>query len=156
MRWNYLSIPKLQRLHRWSLGMDKLFHPILYNGCDYISMLGLKLNHVSKRGHRNRVSKRVDTCVSYNFTSKVSPQICITHLILQSHQLLIKAKFSVLMFFINIGINSLNSAKCWNGIIICIWAVYYILNHIFVLLLNLYACLFTLQPAISSPSLMDI
>ena len=51
MRWNYLSIPKLQRLHRWSLGMDKYFHPILYNGCDYISMLGLKLNHVSKRGH---------------------------------------------------------------------------------------------------------
>ena len=23
MGWNYLSIPKLQRLHRWSLGMDK-------------------------------------------------------------------------------------------------------------------------------------
>ena len=22
-----------------------------YNGCDYLSMLGLKLNHVSKRGH---------------------------------------------------------------------------------------------------------
>ena len=50
MGWNYLSIPKLQRYNRWSLGMDKLFHPILYNGCDYISMLGLKLNHVSKRG----------------------------------------------------------------------------------------------------------
>ena len=30
--WNYLSIPKLQRLHRWSLGMDKLFHPTLNNG----------------------------------------------------------------------------------------------------------------------------
>ena len=51
MGWNYLSIPKLQRLHRWSLGMDKLFHPIHYNGCNYLSMLGLKLNHVSKRGH---------------------------------------------------------------------------------------------------------
>ena len=51
MRWNYLSIPKLQRLHRWSLGMDKQFHPIHYNGCNYLSMLGLKLNHVSKRGH---------------------------------------------------------------------------------------------------------
>ena len=51
MRWNYLSIPKLQRLHRWSLGMDK-FHPIHYNGCNYLSMLGLKLNHVSKSGHR--------------------------------------------------------------------------------------------------------
>ena len=32
--------------------MDKQFHPILYNGCDYISMLGLKLIHVSKMGHR--------------------------------------------------------------------------------------------------------
>ena len=32
--------------------MDKLFHPIHYNVCNYLSMLGLKLNHVSKRGHR--------------------------------------------------------------------------------------------------------
>ena len=52
MGWNYLSIPKLQRLHRWSLEMDKQFHPTHYNGCNYLSMLGLKLNHVSKRGPR--------------------------------------------------------------------------------------------------------
>ena len=52
MGWNYLSCPKLQRLHRWSLGMDKLFHPTLYWSCDYLSVLGLKLNHVSKRGPR--------------------------------------------------------------------------------------------------------
>ena len=45
--WNYLSIPKLQRLHRWSLGMDKWFHRTLYNGCNNLSMLGLKLIHVS-------------------------------------------------------------------------------------------------------------
>ena len=51
MGWNYLSIHKLQRLHRWSLRMDKQFHPTFYNGCNYLSMLGLKLNHVSKRGH---------------------------------------------------------------------------------------------------------
>ena len=50
MGWNYLSIPKLQRCNRWSLGMDKLFHPTHYRACDYLSMLGLKLNHVSKRG----------------------------------------------------------------------------------------------------------
>ena len=49
---NHLSIPKLQRLHHWSLGMDKWFHPILYWTCDYLSMLGLKLNHVSKRGYK--------------------------------------------------------------------------------------------------------
>ena len=44
---NYLSIPKLR-----SLGMDKYFHPTLYNGCDYLPVLGLKLNHVGKRGPR--------------------------------------------------------------------------------------------------------
>ena len=52
MGWNYLSIPKLQRCNRWSLGMDKKFHLTLYQACNYLSMLGLKLNHVSKRGHQ--------------------------------------------------------------------------------------------------------
>ena len=35
-----------------SLGMDKYFHPTLYNGCNYLSMMVLKLNRVSKRGPR--------------------------------------------------------------------------------------------------------
>ena len=48
----YLFIPKLQRLHRWSLGMDKQFHLTLCQACDYLSMEGLKLNPVSKRGSR--------------------------------------------------------------------------------------------------------
>ena len=52
MGWNALSILKLQRLHRWSLGMDKLFHPTLHKGCNYLSMLGLKLIQVSKKGSR--------------------------------------------------------------------------------------------------------
>ena len=56
MGWNYLSIPKLQRLHRWSLGMDKQFRPILYWVCNYISMLGLKLNHVIKSGPMRQTS----------------------------------------------------------------------------------------------------
>ena len=51
MGWNYLFIPKLQRFNRWSLGMDKYFNPTLYWACDYLYMLGLKLNHVSKRSH---------------------------------------------------------------------------------------------------------
>ena len=50
MRWIYLSIPNFNLCTRWSLGMDKLFHRTLYNGCDYISMLGLKLIHFCKRG----------------------------------------------------------------------------------------------------------
>ena len=31
--------------------MDKWFHPSLHNECDVLSILGLKLSHVSKRGH---------------------------------------------------------------------------------------------------------
>ena len=33
----------------WSLGMDKYAPPILYNECNYLSILRLKLTHVSKR-----------------------------------------------------------------------------------------------------------
>ena len=46
MRWSYVSISNLQRLHRWSLGMAKWFHPTLYDECDSLSMLGFKLIHV--------------------------------------------------------------------------------------------------------------
>ena len=49
MGWNYLSIPKLRRCNRWSLGMDKSFHPRLYQAGDYLSTLGFKLNYFSKR-----------------------------------------------------------------------------------------------------------
>ena len=37
--------------------MDKLFHPTLYNGCDDLSMLGLKLIHVSERGPMKQFEK---------------------------------------------------------------------------------------------------
>ena len=43
---------QIQRLHLWSLGMDKWFHLTIYNGCNYLSILGLKLNHVSEKGPR--------------------------------------------------------------------------------------------------------
>ena len=40
VRWNYSSIPKLRRCNRGRLGMDKWFHPTLYNWCNYLFMLG--------------------------------------------------------------------------------------------------------------------
>ena len=49
---NHLPI---QPLHRWSLGMDKWFLLTFYNGCDYLSMLGLKLIHVRKRAPRKQI-----------------------------------------------------------------------------------------------------
>ena len=33
--------------------MDNYFHPIVYNSCNYLSMLALKLIHVSKRGPKS-------------------------------------------------------------------------------------------------------
>ena len=32
----------------WSLGMGKWFHPSIYNGFNYLYMVGLKLIHISK------------------------------------------------------------------------------------------------------------
>ena len=47
--WNYLFIiPTLERLHRRHLGMDKLFHCTLDKSWNYLSLMGLKLIHVSK------------------------------------------------------------------------------------------------------------
>ena len=66
MGWNYLSIPKCQRLHRWRLGMDKWFHN--FHVCNYLSMLGLTVNHVTKL----RPGKQSKTHISRDilFTSR--------------------------------------------------------------------------------------
>ena len=53
--WNYLSIPKLQRFHRWIWGMNKYRKSTLYNGCNYLSMLGSRLIHVGKWGSRFQI-----------------------------------------------------------------------------------------------------
>ena len=58
-------MPKLQRLHRWSLGMAKLLHPTLYNRCDYLSTLGLKvIVELAQMDRRNP-----DYCTSLNHWS---------------------------------------------------------------------------------------
>ena len=74
MEWNSLSIPKLQRCNRWSLGMDKLFLPMLYKGCNYLSMMGLKLNHVSKWGP-SYICHQQHLCPAA-FLIQYTPSIC--------------------------------------------------------------------------------
>ena len=44
----YWFIPKPQRCN--GLVLDALFFLTFYNGCSYLSRLGLKINHASKRG----------------------------------------------------------------------------------------------------------
>ena len=51
--WDELTYiqPQTSTLHCWNLGMGKQFHPTLYNAYNYLSMVGLKLIHFSKRAH---------------------------------------------------------------------------------------------------------
>ena len=45
----------------WSLGMGKYFHPTLYKGCHYLSVMGLKLIHTNKRA-RDVISEWTIKC----------------------------------------------------------------------------------------------
>ena len=65
--WNCLSIHKLQLFHSCNLGMDKQFHPTQFSWCYYLSMLGLKLIHVSKRGHESLMKRRYFTRDKYTW-----------------------------------------------------------------------------------------
>ena len=56
MGWNYLSAPKLKQMG-WSLEMDKSFYHTFY--CNYLSMLALKLNNISKRDWGSSISSVV-------------------------------------------------------------------------------------------------
>ena len=73
---NYSFISKLQRLHRRFFGMNDYFHPTLCNGCNYLSMLGLKVNHVSERGPRIQSVKllltHIPQCHIYESVDEVS------------------------------------------------------------------------------------
>ena len=48
--WDEINYPfSFNGCNRWSLGTDKSFHHTLHWAYDYLSILGLKLNHVSKK-----------------------------------------------------------------------------------------------------------
>ena len=53
--WDEITYP-FPNFNRWSLGMDKWIHPTLDNGCNYLSMLGLKLNHARKRSPQKQIT----------------------------------------------------------------------------------------------------
>ena len=62
MKGNYVSFPKLQWPHRWILEMGKWNHPTFYSACDYSSMLGFQLIHVSKRDFCMLWTKSITDC----------------------------------------------------------------------------------------------
>ena len=57
--------------------MDKWFHPIHYNGCNYLSMLGLKLNHVSKRAPGLQGAPGLQLGWEYSSGGHISMCVCM-------------------------------------------------------------------------------
>ena len=97
MGWNYSSILKLQQLHHYlsldaprSLVMDTQFHPILYIGCNCLSMLWLDVSergawpHMITSWHGNAFSdihghhRQLDClfCNLFRLTTKKSSKPC--------------------------------------------------------------------------------
>ena len=76
MRRKNLFIPKHQRPHHWGLEMDTQFHLALYNGYNNLSVLGLKLYHISKKA---------PWCLSMNHESSLlnSKLLCKMHSVLR-------------------------------------------------------------------------
>ena len=79
MWWKYLTTFIIQRLLRWSSGMDKKLHPTHCDGCSSLSMLGLK-NSTSISGSAVRLNW-VYYLFSYIF------QVLITLLLLCPHMI---------------------------------------------------------------------
>ena len=65
----YLSIPKLQR-----------FHPTLFWVSNCLSILGLKLIHVSKRGHLSAPSRYLDILLTHWDRDKMAANFLTTFL----------------------------------------------------------------------------
>ena len=109
MGWNWLSIPKLQRLHRWSLWMDKQFHPTFYWKCGYLSKLGLKLIYNRKGGHAEYITTAVWRCLKLSsqwehiFYLKVVPPLDGKHqsaVAMQAHSRVCHAQWPLTLTYI--------------------------------------------------------
>ena len=72
--------------------MDKKFHLTLYQACDYLSMLGLKLNHASERGPWSLCEflNEIFVCKIFSF--------CTSGLCHALHSLLFQKKIEHLIF----------------------------------------------------------
>ena len=115
MGWNYLSIPKLHWCNCWSLELDQQFHATLSHACDYLSMLRLWLNHISKRGpwsqehHWQPLSSCISERYGYFVLNKKSMAVFVC------------------IFFIN-WCESLNSQPCLTPWCSCL---YHIMTFLF-------------------------
>ena len=65
---HHFLVPFYQQLHCWSLGMDKLFHPTLYNDCNYWSISGADylIPHRSLCAAKQIARKTCIICLTYD------------------------------------------------------------------------------------------
>ena len=48
--WWLARASQTSMAQQWSLGMNKQFNPTLYNGCNYLYMMGINSNYIDKMG----------------------------------------------------------------------------------------------------------
>ena len=71
---NYMANKVWDEITYPFLNFNGATSPAVYNGCNYLSMLGLKLNHVSKRGSLLLEQNRgVFSNIGYPFESHLGP-----------------------------------------------------------------------------------
>ena len=66
--------PNCKRCNRWSLGMDKQFHPRLYCAYDYLSMLRFKFIHITKWAQA--LSQTHDSSIPLSHVNMYHPVRC--------------------------------------------------------------------------------
>ena len=104
MGWNYLSIHNVNGCTVEVKVWIKKFHPIHYWACDYLSVLGFKLNHVSKKGHRNTCTNSHDINIVFRNVLVSTPEVLIMDV---NILYVVLCKFNVTR--VTFGNNSINS-----------------------------------------------
>ena len=100
--WDEITYPFLFR-------NGKVIHPTVYNGCNYLSMMGLKLNHVSKRGP-SWISRACSISVIKSDTQRVNT----THFLLKQRITIAMIRLSQDLSFLVMNDPVFNPIYIWN------------------------------------------
>ena len=79
IKWIHFPRYWLFVLHRWGVGMNKQFHPTHYWKCDYVSMLGLKSDHINKLRGPQIFSQKYDFMAGWGARTIVFDNFCMTY-----------------------------------------------------------------------------
>ena len=101
----------------WSLGIDKQFYPTLNKGCNYLSMLGLTLIHVSKRRQCWKIRRILPTLPIKTWHMCIVHWIVLMHIVLNLPMVIIKTSLKIIARLRCFLYSSLWSNRCFGAFI---------------------------------------